>query len=98
MAQENNHASRIHSSLIPSTISAVSSFEANGGRLSDASGFGSNPLLSSPGLISQRQAALESNIASPEELFGLIVNGIIQPFSDAVEYMIYLTNDFRRHL
>lgn len=45
---------------------------ASGGRLEpeSSSRFGTDPLAGSPGLIQQRQAAMELNIPSPEELFG----------------------------
>ena len=98
LALENNRAARIHSNLVPDVSNAVSLYQASGGRLGAETGFGVDPLAGSLALIQERQAAMESNIPSPEELFGWTVNGLFQPFSDSLKYMIDVSTDLRRFL
>ena len=73
-------------------------YQASGGRLGAETGFGVDPLAGSHALIQERQAAMESNIPSPEELFGWTVNGLFQPFSDSLKYIIDVSTDLTRFL
>lgn len=84
LALENNRVAPIHSHMVPGVSNAVSLYQTSGGRLGAESGFGVDPLAGSPELIQERQAAMESNIPSPEELFGWTVNSQFQPFSDSL--------------
>ena len=96
LSMENNRVSQIATHLIPNVSDAVALYQASGGRLEMGSTFGVDPLANSPELIQQRQAVMESNIPSPEELFGWTVNGLFQPFSDCVKYMIDISTDLTR--
>ena len=98
MALDNCRAAPIDSRLVPDVSNAVSLYQASGGRLGAETGFGVYPLSVSPELIQQRQAAMESNIPSPEELFGHTVNGLFQPFSDSLKFMIDVSTDLSRFL
>lgn len=98
MALDNCRAAQIDSRLIPDVSNAVSLYQASGGRLGAETGFGVDPLSGFPELVRQRQAALESNIPSPEQLFGYTVNGLFQPFSDSLKYMIDVSTDLSRFL
>lgn len=91
MAVGNNRVAQIGSHLIPTVNDAVTLYQASGGRLEAVSRFGVDPLAHSPELTQQRQSAMESNIPSPEELFGWTVNDMFQPFTDSVKYMIDIT-------
>ena len=93
MALENCKAAQIDSRLVPDMSNAVSLYQASGGRLGAETGFGVDPLSASPELIQQQQTAMESNIPSPEKLFGCTVNGLFQPFSDSLKYMIDVSTD-----
>ena len=98
MALENCRAAQLDSRLVPDVSNAVSLYQASGGRLGAETGFGVDPLSTSPELIRQRQAAMESSIPSPEELFGWTVNGLFQPFSDSLKCMIDVSTDLSRSL
>ena len=98
MALENCRAAQIDSCLVPDVSSAVPLYQASGGRLGAETGFGIDPLSASSKLIRQRQTAMESNIPSTEELFGYTVNGLFQPFSDSLKYMIDVSLDLSRFL
>ena len=98
LALENNRAAQIHSSLIPDMSSAISLYEASGGQLGAATGFGVDPLADSPELVQERQTIMETSIPSPEELFGWTVNGVFQPFSDSLKHMIDVSMDLQRFL
>ena len=74
MALDNCRAASIDSRLVPDVSNAVSLYQASGGRLGAETGFGVDPLSVSTELIQQWQAAMESNIPSPE-LFVCTVNG-----------------------
>ena len=88
LADQNNRAAVIGSSLIPDVDSAVAMYEASGVHLSTPSGFGTDPIAGSPELLHYRQSLMEQNIPSPEDLFGWTVNGSTQPFADSLKYMI----------
>lgn len=98
MALQNCRAAQIDSRLVPDVSNAVSLYQASGGRLGTETGFGVDPLSTYPELIRQRQEAMESSIPSPEELFGWTVNGLFQPFSDSLKYMIDITTDLSQSL
>ena len=98
LALENNRVGRLDSHLIPDVSNAISLYQASGGRLGQESGFGVDPLADSPELIQTWQTAMETNIPSPEQLFGWTVNGIVQPFSDSLKYMIDVSVDLKRFL
>ena len=93
---QNNRVAPLDLRLVPTVNDAVTLYEASGGTLERMSTFGVDPLANSPGLIQQRQAAMDSNLPSPEELFGLTVNGFFQPFSDSIKYMIDVSTDLTR--
>ena len=88
LADQNNRAAVISSSLIPDVDSAIAMYEASGGHLSTPSGFGTDPIAGSPELLHHRQCLMEQNVPTPEDLFGWTVNGFIQPFADSLKYMI----------
>ena len=71
----------------------MSLYQASGGRLGAETGFGVDSLSVSTELIQEWQAAMKSNIPSPEELFGHTVNGLFQPFSDSLKFMINVSTD-----
>lgn len=98
LALENNRAAQIDSSLIPDVSSAISLYQASGGQLGGVTGFGVDPLADSPELVQERQTIMETSIPSPEELFGWTVNGMFQPFSDSLKYMIDVSMDLQRFL
>ena len=98
LATQNDRVAWIDSRLVPDASSAVSLYQASGGRLETPSGFGVDPLAGSPGLVQQRQATMEANIPSPQDLFGWTVNGLFQPFTDSVKYMIDVSTDLARLL
>lgn len=96
LAVQNDRASRISNNCLPSTDTAVSLFEATGGRLGQATIFGRDPLAGHSELIEERRSMMETNIPSPEELFGWTVNDSIQQFSSSIEYMVEITQDLQR--
>ena len=88
LADQNNRAAIIGSSLIPDVGSAVAMYEASGGHLNTPSGFGTDPIAGSPELLHYRQSLMEQSIPSPENLFSWTVNGSTQPFADSLKYTI----------
>ena len=96
LASENDRTSKISSTAIPSTQEAVSLFESTGRQLGQPAIFGSDPLNGHPHLVDERRHLMETNLPSPEELFGSTVNNSIQGFTSAVEYMIDITSDLER--
>ena len=88
LADRNNRVAVISSSLIPDVDGAIAMYEANGGHLSTPSGFGTDPIAGSPELLCYRQNLMEQDVPSPEDLFGWTVNGLTQPFTDSLKYMI----------
>ena len=98
LAVHNNQVAHVDGRLVPNMDNAVTLYRAAGGRLETESRFGMDPLAGSADLIHRRQVAMELSIPSPEELFGWTVNGLFQPFSDAVKYMIDVSTDLARFL
>lgn len=86
--RENNHASSIHSSLVPTLDEANSAYEISGGSLRPGLLFGSDPLTGHETLQSERQRLMEVNLPTPEELFSFVVNGIDTPFTEALLFVI----------
>ena len=76
VALRNIGVAQIDSQLVPDMNSAVTLYQGSGGRLSTESGFGVDPLAGYPELVQERQALMEQYLSSPEELFGLTVNGL----------------------
>lgn len=95
---DNCRAAPIDSHLVPDVSNAMSLYQASGGRLEAETRFGVYPLSVSPELIQQWQAAMESNIPSPEELFGCRVNGLFQPFSDSLKFITDVSTDLSQFL
>ena len=75
---ENNRASSIHSSLLPTLDEATSAYEVSGGSLGHNLLFGSDPLYGHETLQSERQ----------RQLFSFVVNGIDTPFAQALQFTI----------
>lgn len=98
LSAQNNRTARIDASIIPDVTTAVSLYEASGGRLEPEREFGVDPLSGCQELIQLRQTMMESSVPSPEQLFSWTVNGLTQPFSDSLEFMIDVTTDLSRRV
>ena len=93
-----NHAAILDPSLILDTSTAILQYQNSNGHLSLPDRFGFDPLSESPGLLSERKTMMENNLMSPEELFGRVVNNSFQPFADALQYMIDVTDHLSMYL
>lgn len=96
LALRNNRVAQVQRDLVPNTDTAVSMYEATGGRLGRITGFGVDPLAGEEELIEERCILMETNMPSPDDLFGFTVNNLYQPFSDSLEYMVDITQDLQR--
>ena len=88
LAEQNNRASPIHSSLIPTLDEAVASYSSSGGYLASPSFFGCDPLGGHADLQRERQRLMEQTLPSPQDIFSYTVNGYIPPFAQSLEFMV----------
>ncbi len=97
-AADNNHAARVDPAIVPDVASAISFYESSGGHLTLPNVYGFDTLAESASLLSQRKHLLETNIPTPEQLFGWTVNGSYEEFAGSLEYMVNITKYLNRQL
>ena len=95
---ENNHARRMHPSLVPTLEDAVVSYESSGGNLSAATLFGTDPLSGHQEFLLQRELFMQTNNPNPEDIFSHVVNGSSASFAQSLQSMIDHTNYLSRQL
>ena len=88
LAEQNNQARRVPSSLIPTLDEAVASYIYSGVHLTPPSFFGCDPLSGHGDLQRERQRLMEQTLPSPMDLFSYTVNGYNTPFEQSLEFMI----------
>ena len=86
----NNSVSKIEASLIPTTEDAVAAYEVAGGKLTNCSEFGTDPLGHDP-QREERETQFHMIYKIFESLFHKVVNGDGTDFSAAITFFIQLT-------
>ena len=91
------NTSPIHPSEIPDVTSAVDRYRLQGGRLTDPSIFGVDP-LSDDAVLRNREERWSSECDSPEDIFSATISGNSTPLENAIQtyitsHHITLTNE-----
>ena len=89
LMQQDNRARVIAPSLLPSTDQAIRLYERSGGRLSDPTPFGSDPLHGER--REMRDQAFSRRYPSIDSIFHRLVNGDNLPYKQALLFLIDLT-------
>ena len=86
-----NKISRIDLRNLPSSSQAVSMYHQEGGRISDESGFGEDPLQGDNAKTSIRAQAFNERYPSYDAIFYEVVNTNPTPFKNALLFYIDVT-------
>ena len=97
LMSSNNQVARIDPHLIPSSDDAVRQYSAAGGRLTDFSVFGEDPLSNNTCLIQQREAEFHYRYPQFDPFFHKLVNGDDNEFCDGLLYFIQITQSLLQH-
>ena len=88
-----NRISRLDSRYLPIPSQAVSMYHQEGGRLSEESGFGDDPLHGDAVKCSIRSRALHDRHSSFDNIFHELINSNPVPFKNAL--LFYIDTTFR---
>ncbi len=86
-----NGTAKIAPGLVPSTEEAVRNYTTAGGRLTDLSLFGEDPLANDSECILQREVVFFRRYPSFDPIFHKIVNGDDTLFRDGLQFFIHIT-------
>ena len=89
--QQDNRTRAIPPSLLPNTEEANRMYRASGGRLTDPSPFGSDPLEHLGDRKRLREQAFSERYPSFNDIFHHLVNGDSAPFKHALLFLIDVT-------
>ena len=82
---------RIDQSLLWTPAEAVQMYRRSGGRITDPTGFGVDPLLTDTTKCGIRQQAFEERFPSFEPIFSSLVNGDDRLFRDGLIFLCDIT-------